>query len=63
MSSPHPRLLSALADLVVHATPRLAETSLQGQVGDVPVHLAGDCMAPRNLMAAIDAGEALAERL
>jgi 2,4-dienoyl-CoA reductase-like NADH-dependent reductase (Old Yellow Enzyme family) len=43
-------------DEVVFATPRLANDGLADGFGDVPVHCIGDCLSPRNLMAAIHGG-------
>jgi len=48
---------------VVYVTPRTADAGLAARLGDVPIHCVGDCRAPRNLMAAIHEGQAVAERL
>ncbi len=57
------RALSAV-DLLVHAVPRRAndrlETALREACPDLPLHLVGDCRSPRNLMAAIHGGHAVA---
>ncbi|MBT3331716.1 MAG: FAD-dependent oxidoreductase [Rhodospirillaceae bacterium] len=41
---------------VIYATPRLANDVLADSFGNVPVHAIGDCLSPRNLMAAIHGG-------
>ncbi|MDA1098644.1 MAG: FAD-dependent oxidoreductase [Proteobacteria bacterium] len=46
---------------VVFVTPRLADDSLAkgdaaGAFGEIPVHRIGDCLSPRNIMAAIHGG-------
>ena len=43
-------------DHVVFATPRLANDGLADKFGDTPLHAIGDCLSPRNLMAAIHGG-------
>ncbi|MBT5193639.1 MAG: FAD-dependent oxidoreductase, partial [Rhodospirillaceae bacterium] len=43
-------------DEVVFATPRLANDALADAFGAIPVHSIGDCLSPRNLMAAIHGG-------
>jgi 2,4-dienoyl-CoA reductase-like NADH-dependent reductase (Old Yellow Enzyme family) len=43
-------------DHVVFATPRLANDALADKFGPIPVHSIGDCLSPRNLMAAIHGG-------
>jgi len=50
-------------DLVVYSTPRLADDALADGLGGAEVHRVGDCMSPRDLMAAIQEGQAGAERL
>ena len=41
---------------VVFVTPRLADDALAGAFSDIPVHRIGDCLSPRNIMAAIHGG-------
>lgn len=49
-------------ELLLWSTPRIADDTLAGELrqAGVDVRLAGDCMAPRNLLCAIHEGEALA---
>jgi hypothetical protein len=49
--------------LIVYATPRQARDALAGELEGAPVHLAGDCRSPRNLLAAIQGGHAVGEML
>jgi 2,4-dienoyl-CoA reductase-like NADH-dependent reductase (Old Yellow Enzyme family) len=49
--------------LIVYATPRQARDALAGELDGAPVHLAGDCRSPRNLLAAIQGGHAVGEML
>lgn len=53
----------AQVGLLVYATPRLVRDGLAGQLDGMELHLAGDCMAPRHLMAAIHEGHAIGNRL
>ena len=50
-------------DEVVFATPRLANDALADGFGDIPVHCIGDCLSPRNLMAAIHGGHIVGKAL
>ncbi len=50
-------------DEVVFATPRLANDGLADAFGDIPVHSIGDCLSPRNLMAAIHGGHIIGTAL
>ena len=50
-------------DLVVYSTPRLADDALGRELDGVEVGLAGDAMSPRDHMAGIQEGQAIAERL
>jgi len=48
---------------VVFVTPRLADDALAGAFGDIPVHRIGDCLSPRNIMAAIHGGHIIGTAL
>ena len=50
-------------DEVVFATPRLANDELAGAFGDILVYCIGDCLSPRNLMAAIHGGHIVGKAL
>jgi hypothetical protein len=50
-------------DEVVFVTPRLANDALAGAFGDIPIHAVGDCLSPRNLMAAIHGGHIIGTAL
>jgi 2,4-dienoyl-CoA reductase-like NADH-dependent reductase (Old Yellow Enzyme family) len=50
-------------DLLVYATPRVAQDALSTELADLGVHLIGDCRSPRNLFAAIHGGYAAGEAL
>jgi len=50
-------------DLVVYATPRRANDALAAELDGIELHLAGDCMSPRHLMAAIHEGHAVGLRV
>jgi dimethylglycine catabolism A len=50
-------------DKVVFVTPRLANDALVAAFGDIPVHSVGDCLSPRNLMAAIHGGHIIGTAL
>lgn len=50
-------------DLVVYATPRLAQDDLVSSLDGIATHLIGDCRSPRNLLAAIQGGHTLGESL
>jgi hypothetical protein len=50
-------------DLLVYATPRVAQDALAAQFTQLAVHLIGDCRSPRNLLAAIQGGYAISEAL
>ena len=50
-------------DLLVYATPRIAQDTLACGFGDLELHLIGDCRSPRNLFAAIHGGYAVGEAL
>ncbi len=50
-------------DEVVYATPRLANDALADGFGEIPVHCIGDCLSPRNLMAAIHGGHIVGKAL
>ena len=50
-------------DEVIFVTPRLANDSLANAFGDIPVHCIGDCLSPRNLMAAIHGGHIIGRAL
>ena len=50
-------------DLVVYATSRVARDAVAAGLEGFPVHLIGDCRSPRNLLAAIQGGHAVGERL
>lgn len=50
-------------DLFVYATPRIAEDALARHFTGPEVHLIGDCMSPRNLLAAMHEGHAIGARL
>jgi 2,4-dienoyl-CoA reductase-like NADH-dependent reductase (Old Yellow Enzyme family) len=50
-------------ELLVHATPRVAEDALARHFAGPEVHLIGDCMSPRNLLAAMHEGHAIGARL
>lgn len=47
-------------DLLVYVTPRQVTDDLGAALGDIEVHRVGDCRSPRNLMAAIHGGHAVA---
>ena len=49
------KTLDGIAE-VVFVTPRLADDALADAFADIPVHRIGDCLSPRNLMAAIHGG-------
>ena len=53
----------AAIDAVVCVTPRLANDALAGAFGDIPIHPIGDCLSPRNLMAAIHGGHIIGTAL
>ncbi|MDE0941254.1 MAG: FAD-dependent oxidoreductase [Alphaproteobacteria bacterium] len=48
---------------VIYATPRLANDELANGFGEFPVHAIGDCLSPRNLMAAIHGGHIIGTTL
>ena len=48
---------------MVYATPRIARDGLRSKLDGMEVHLAGDCMSPRHLMAAIHEGHAVGNRV
>ena len=50
-------------DEVVFVTPRLVNDGLAGAFGAVAVHSIGDCLSPRNLMAAIHGGHIIGASL
>jgi 2,4-dienoyl-CoA reductase-like NADH-dependent reductase (Old Yellow Enzyme family) len=50
-------------ELLVFATPRIANDALASTLGDIELLLIGDCMAPRNLMIAIHEGHAIGNAL
>ena len=50
-------------DLLVFATPRVARDELVQPRDGLQLHLVGDCRSPRNLMAAIQGGHAVAEKI
>jgi 2,4-dienoyl-CoA reductase-like NADH-dependent reductase (Old Yellow Enzyme family)/thioredoxin reductase len=50
-------------DLLVYATPRIAQDTLACRFGELELHLIGDCRSPRNLFAAIQGGYAVGEAL
>ena len=49
--------------ILVFATPRRANDALASKLGELEIHLIGDCMAPRNLMIAIHEGHAVGNAL
>ncbi|MFP6748004.1 MAG: hypothetical protein VCD66_10460 [Alphaproteobacteria bacterium] len=52
-----------MASCRAYATPRLATDALADGFGDIPVHGVGDCLSPRNLMAAIHGGHIIGAAL
>jgi hypothetical protein len=61
------KTLGGIAE-VVFVTPRLADDALAdaevgGAFGDIPVHRVGDCLSPRNIMAAIHGGHIIGTTL
>jgi len=50
-------------DLMVYVTPRAAQDELAGGLDGLESHLVGDCMSPRNLLAAIHEGHAAGLRV
>ena len=47
-------------DLVVYSTPRISTDDLASEISGINWHRIGDCRSPRNLLAAIQGGHALA---
>ena len=47
-------------DLLVYATPRTVRDDLGEALSDLELHRVGDCQSPRDLLAAIHGGHALA---
>jgi hypothetical protein len=47
-------------DLIVYSTPRISIDDLASEIKPINTHRIGDCRSPRNLLAAIQGGHALA---
>ena len=47
-------------DLIVYSTPRISIDDLASEIKTINTHRIGDCRSPRNLLAAIQGGHALA---
>ena len=47
-------------ELVVYSTPRISTDDLAPDISGINWHRIGDCRSPRNLLAAIQGGHALA---